>query len=197
MEGAAEVEGEAEGEAAEEWLEEWLKADADRPEKQGQAQGLAQAAPGVARAREAVARAAEAQKEAPTVAEVKEVVGLKVAVAKVEVAGLAHWQALAADDSTRSEVAAEAAEAATEAGAGACAALPHGSPGALRKRAASVPQGATPQSASAARPRRSRLPAAVLVAVLGAVLAGCLRGAACSLNGALHHDVVRARARVP
>ena len=76
-------------------------------------------------------------------AEVKEVVGLKVAVAKVEVAGLAHWQALAADDSTRSEVAAEAAEAAAaeaateaEAEAGACAALPHGSPGALRKRAA-------------------------------------------------------------
>ena len=169
VEGAAEAEGEAEGEATEEWLEDWLKADADRPEKQGQAQGLAQAAPGVARAREAVARAAEAQKEAPTVAEVKEVVGLKVAVAKVEVAGLAHWQALAADDSTRSEVAAEAAEAAEAAAeeeAGACAALPHGSPGALRKRAASVPQGATPQSASAARPRRSRLPAAVLVAVL-------------------------------
>ena len=32
--------------------------------------------------------------------------------------------------------------------------------------------------------------------MLGAVLAGCLRGAACSLNGALHHDAIRARARV-
>ena len=62
---------------------------------------------------------------------------LTLTLTKVEVAGLAHWQALAADDSTRSEVAAEAAEvAATEAEAGACAALPRGSPGALRKRAA-------------------------------------------------------------